>query len=83
MKVKYSATEVNAEELAEAYFAAHPRSPSAVRRPTLSPRSGMWMALSGRNAGDGVVGLGSTVEAALDAFDRRYLSALRPPPETG
>jgi hypothetical protein len=83
MKAEYSRTDVKAEELAEAYFAAHPRSPSAVRRPKLSARSGMWIALLGRSVGDGIVGLGPNVEAALRAFDRRYLSALRPPAETG
>jgi hypothetical protein len=69
------------KERAELYFAAHPRSPAAVRRPDLSIRSGRWVALFGRSIEDGIVGVGSTVEAALRAFDSQYLAALRPPTE--
>jgi len=76
-------TEAKARELAGLYFDAHPGSPSAVRRPKLSARSGVWIALLGRSVEDGIVGFGSSVEAALRAFDVRYLSALRPPAETG
>ncbi|PYJ11883.1 MAG: hypothetical protein DMF06_01285 [Verrucomicrobia bacterium] len=65
---------------AELYYAAHPGSPAAARRPRISVRSGTWIA-SLDNVRDGVVGLGSTVEAALRAFDRQYLNALRPPAE--
>jgi hypothetical protein len=68
-----------ARERAELYFAAHPRGPAAVRRPELSIRSGTWIALLGRSIEDGIVGLGSTVEAALRAFDAQYQAALRPP----
>jgi hypothetical protein len=71
------------EERAELYFAAHPRSPAAVRRPKLSTRSGLWIATLGRNIEEGVVGFGSTVEAALRAFDAQYRRALQPPAETG
>jgi hypothetical protein len=52
-----------------------------VRRPQLSIRSGTWIALLGRGIEDGIVGIGSTVEAALRAFDAQYLAALRPPAE--
>ena len=65
-----------AEERAELYYAAHPGSPSAVRRPKLSIRSGMWIALLGRNIQEGIAGLGPTVERALRAFDLQYLAAL-------
>jgi hypothetical protein len=72
-----------AEERAELYFAAHPRSPAAVRRPSLSSRSGVWIAILGRNIEEGIVGFGSTVEAALRAFDAQYLNSIRSPAETG
>jgi hypothetical protein len=67
-------------ERAELYYAASPGSPSAVRRPRLSFRSGTWVALLGQSVEDGIVGLGLTVEAALRAFDAQYLAALRPTP---
>ena len=62
------------------YCVAHPSSPAAVRLPVLSIRRGLWMALLGPSIEDGIVGIGSTVEAALRAFDTQYLAALRPPP---
>jgi hypothetical protein len=70
-------------ERAELYFAAHPGSPSAARRPQISVRSGTWIALLGQNIEEGIVGFGSSVEAALRAFDAQYLKALRPPNEAG
>jgi hypothetical protein len=63
----------------EMYCEAHPRSPSAVRRPRVLKRGKMWVALLGANVHDGIVGLGPTVEAALRAFDTQYLARLRPP----
>ena len=81
MKAKDICRAVAALERAELYYAAHPGSPSAVRRPALSVRSGTWIALLGRNIEDGIVGFGSTVEAALRAFDAQYLAALRPAKE--
>ena len=68
-----------AKEHAELYFAAHPGSPSAVRRPKLSLRSGTWVALLGSTIEDGIAGVGSTVETAFRAFDAQYLAVLRPP----
>jgi hypothetical protein len=65
---------------AELYYAAHPGSPSAARRPRLSVKSGMWVAALD-NLSDGISGLGPTVESALRAFDRQYLDALRPSAE--
>ena len=61
----------------ESYCAAHPGSPSALRHPSLSVRSGLWIALLGRDVGKGIVGLGNSVEAALRAFDVQYEGRLR------
>ena len=63
----------------ESYCAAHPHSPSARRRPSLSLRNGLWVALLGPNVGQGIVGLGYSVDAALQAFDRQYMVGLLPP----
>ena len=63
----------------ELYFAAHPGSPAAVRRPRLTKRGPLWVALLGPNMRDGVAGIGPTVEAALRAFDAQYLDMLHPP----
>jgi len=63
---------------AELYFAAHPGSPSATRRPALIPRSGTWVAIVGENIQQSIVGLGATVESALRAFDSQYLDAHPP-----
>jgi hypothetical protein len=68
-----------AAEKAELYYIAHPTSPSAVRRPKLSARSGTWIALLGQSVQDGICGLGATVEGALRAFDAQYLKALGAP----
>ena len=54
------------------YCASHPKSPTAMRRPQLSLRNGLWIALLGFSVEDGIVGIGSTVEGALRAFDTRY-----------
>ena len=79
MKHKDLSEAMAANERAELYFAAHPGSPAAVRRPQLSIRSGTWVAVLGRNLQDGIVGIGATVENALRAFDDQYLAGLRPP----
>jgi hypothetical protein len=63
------------------YCEAHPGSPAAVRRPQLFIRTGVWVALLGPSVEEGIVGIGSTVEAALRAFDVQYLAGLRPPGE--
>jgi len=65
-------------EQVELYCAAHPGSPSAVRRPRLSFRSELWIALLGPSMEEGIVGIGPTVAAALRAFDAQYLAGLRP-----
>jgi hypothetical protein len=72
---------VAAKQRAELYYDLHPGSPAAVRAPRLFTRSGVWVALLGRNVRDGISGFGATVEAALRAFDEQYLNALHPPVE--
>lgn len=67
-----------AREELQAYCLAHPRSPSAVRRPQLSSRGDLWVALLGPNVEKGIVGIGPSVEAALRAFDTQYLDFLGP-----
>jgi hypothetical protein len=79
MRGKHGDEEAAALERAELYFMAHPGSPSAIRRPSLSFRAGTWIALLGHDVRDGIAGFGSTVEAALRAFDTQYLNALRGP----
>jgi hypothetical protein len=63
----------------ELYRALHPASPAAVRRPRLTSRGDLWIALLGHSAEEGIIGIGPTVEGALRAFDTEYLRALRSP----
>ena len=65
-----------AMEQMELYCRAHPGSPSAVRRPQLLIRGELWIALLGPNVEEGIVGIGSSVAAALRAFDTQYLAGL-------
>ena len=67
-----------AREEMQSYCLAHPRSPSAVRRPQLSSRGDLWIAVLGPSAEKGIVGIGPSVEAALQAFDAQYLEFLGP-----
>ena len=62
----------------ELYCVARPSSPTAVRRPHLSIKSGVWVALLGESVQEGIAGFGATVEAALAAFDKQYLKSTRP-----
>ena len=62
-----------AREEMQSYCLAHPRSPTAVRRPQLSSRGDLWIALLGASVEKGIVGIGPNVEAALRAFDGQYL----------
>ena len=64
-------------ERMESYCVTHPESPSALRRPSLSIRRGLWIALLGPSMEGGIVGIGSSVDAALRAFDTQYMSGLR------
>lgn len=77
--VDYAAAAIEQMNL---YCTAHPGSPSAVRRPKLSFRSDLWIALLGPTIEEGIVGIGSNIAAALRAFDEQYLAGLRPPNET-
>ncbi len=61
------------------YCAKHPRSPTAVRKPRLMLRGRSWVALLGYTLQDGVAGIGTTVGAALRAFDVQYHNSLKPP----
>jgi hypothetical protein len=67
---------LKANEEMQAYCLAHPGSPSAVRRPQLSSRGDLWIALLGASVEKGIVGIGPSVEAALRAFDTQYLEFL-------
>src|SRR6476660_5000891 len=69
-----------AVEQMEHYCVERPGSPAAVRRPQLFFRGDLWIALLGPNVAEGIVGIGSTVRAALRAFDAQYLAG-RPPNE--
>jgi hypothetical protein len=66
------------EERIQLYYAAHPGGAAALRRPRVAKQGGVWVAISGANIQQGVVGIGTTVEAALRAFDTQYLYRLRP-----
>ena len=61
-----------AREAMQTYCLAHPGSPSAVRRPQLSIRGDLWIALLGPSVEKGIVGIGPSVAAALRAFDAQY-----------
>jgi hypothetical protein len=65
-----------AMEQMDLYCSAHPESPSATRRPKLSFRSDLWIALLGPSIEEGIVGIGPNVAAALRAFDTQYLAGL-------
>jgi hypothetical protein len=68
-------------EQLELYCEAHPGSPAAVRLPRLFVRGELWIALLGPSVEEGIFGIGSSVTAALRAFDAQYLAGLRPPAE--
>jgi len=67
-----------AMEEIQSYCLAHPGSPAAVRRPQLSIRGDLWIALLEPSVKKGIVGIGPSVEAALRAFDAQYLEFLGP-----
>src|SRR4030095_4702030 len=62
----------SAIEQMKIYCAAHPGSPSAMRRPQLFFRSDLWIALLGPSLEEGIVGIGPTVAAALPGVDAQY-----------
>ena len=49
--------------------------PSAVFRPALTIDGDQWCALYGQNLQDGVAGFGSSPEAAMADFDRKWVGA--------
>lgn len=67
--VDYAATAI---EQINTYCAAHPDSPSAMRRPKLFIRNDLWIALLGPSIEEGIIGIGPSVAAALRAFDVQY-----------
>lgn len=74
-------TAESAEAMAEMerYCEEHPRSPSAVRRPRVMIRGRNCVALLGSTLEDGIAGIGTSVAAALRAFDLQYLNSIKPP----
>src|SRR5262245_48900116 len=65
---------VTATEEMKHYCANHPGGPSDVRHPQLFFRGDLWIAVLGPSVGEGIVGIGPTVAAALRAFDTQYLA---------
>ena len=61
------------------YCEKHPRSPTAIRRPRIMIRGRNCVALLGSTLEDGIAGIGSSVNAALQAFDLQYSNSLKPP----
>ena len=59
----------------EEYCTQHPGSPAAVRHPRILVDRGRYVALLGRTVKRGILGFGSSVTAALRAFDDLYLRA--------
>ena len=57
----------------EEYCTQYPGSPAAVRRPRILVDRGRYVALLGRTVKRGILGFGSTVTAALRAFDDLYV----------
>lgn len=74
-----SRSEIEATTELARYCKQHPRSPTATRRPRLMLRGRSWVALLGYTLQDGVAGIGSTVAAALRAFDIQYSNSPKPP----
>ena len=57
----------------EEYCTRYPGSPAAVRHPRILVDRGRYVALLGRTVKRGILGFGSSVTAALRAFDDLYL----------
>ena len=58
----------------EEYCAQHPGSPAAVHHPRILVDRGRYVALLGRTIKCGILGFGSSITAALRAFDVLYSS---------
>jgi len=65
-----------AMEEMQRYCTAHPKSPAALRQPSLSIRGRTFVALLGPAIEEGIVGFGDTAQAALRAFDAQYSRSL-------
>ena len=63
----------------ERYCEEHPRSPSAIQRPRVILRGRNVVALLGSTMDDAIAGIGSSVSAALEAFDAQYRDFLKTP----
>jgi hypothetical protein len=79
--LRYNEDDETKQALAEMerYCKEHPRSPSAVRRPRVILRGRNCVALLGSTLEEGIAGIGSSVAAALRAFDVQYSNSLKPP----
>jgi hypothetical protein len=62
----------------EKYCGENPHSPSAIVKPNITLRGGFWFALLGSGE-HGILGIGQSVHAALQAFDHEYVSPVRRP----
>ena len=69
----------NAIAAMQRYCEEHPRSPTAIRRPRIMVRGRNCVALLGSTLEDGIAGIGSSVQAALRAFDLQYSNSMKPP----
>ena len=76
---EHQANDHAARERAELYYMAHPRTPSAARRPVILFEDGLWRAALGEDFPGALIATGPTVESALAAFDALYLDLLRGP----
>ena len=56
------------------YSAGRHTAPSVLYRPTLSADGTMWCALFGDNLQEGIAGFGETPIAAMEAFDKAFLT---------
>jgi hypothetical protein len=54
-----------------------PGVPRQLHKPRVFFQNNVWVALLGRSIEEGIAGFGSTVEAALAAFDAQYEGDLR------
>ena len=66
-----------AEAAMTRYCHAHPRSPSARRRPRIFFRGQNCIVLLGSTLQDGVAGIGGSIESALRAFDLQYAASVK------
>lgn len=75
---QHAEAEAEAQREVERYCKEFPKSPSALRHPRVMLRGKSWIALLGSTLQDGIAGIGSTVRAALRAFDSQYARSSKP-----